>query len=134
MYPISSTSWAAPQVTDDGYQVAYSTDVDGNAIYTEGMTAEDKYAAALQAALGYFEAAGYTVRRRKSPTAAAPEGAKLNYQVNIGANGNGDHPSFLLLKNASEALATIGFTLNVNDIATASELYQSYQLGVAKCG
>ena len=30
-YPISSTSWAAPQVTDDGYQVAYSTDVDGNA-------------------------------------------------------------------------------------------------------
>ena len=56
----------------------------------------------------------------------------MNYQVNIGANGNGDHPSFLLLKNASEALATIGFTLNVNDIATASELYQSYQSGVAE--
>ena len=129
-YPISSTSWAAPQVTDDGYQVAYSTDVDGNAIYTEGMTAEDKYAAALQAALGYFEAAGYTVEDGK--LTAAPEGAKLNYQVNIGANGNGDHPSFLLLKNASEALATIGFTLNVNDIATASELYQSYQSGVAE--
>ena len=129
-YPISSTSWAAPQVTDDGYQVAYSTDVDGNSIYTEGMTAEDKYAAALQAALGYFEAAGYTVEDGK--LTAAPEGAKLNYQVNIGANGNGDHPSFLLLKNASEALATIGFTLNVNDIATASELYQSYQSGVAE--
>ena len=129
-YPISSTSWAAPQVTDDGYQVAYSTDVDGNAIYTEGMTAEDKYAAALQAALGYFEAAGYTVEDGK--LTAAPEGAKLNYQVNIGANGNGDHPSFLLLKNASEALATIGFTLNVNDIATASELYQTYQSGVAE--
>lgn len=129
-YPISSTSWVAPQVTDDGYQVAYSTDVDGNAIYTEGMTAEDKYAAALQAALGYFEAAGYTVEDGK--LTAAPEGAKLNYQVNIGANGNGDHPSFLLLKNASEALATIGFTLNVNDIATASELYQSYQSGVAE--
>ena len=129
-YPISSTSWAAPQVTDDGYQVAYSTDVDGNAIYTEGMTAEDKYAAALQAALGYFEAAGYTVEDGK--LTAAPEGAKLNYQVNIGANGNGDHPSFMLLKHASEALATIGFTLNVNDIATASELYQSYQSGVAE--
>ena len=129
-YPISSTSWVAPQVTDDGYQVAYSTDVDGNAIYTEGMTAEDKYAAALQAALGYLEAAGYTVEDGK--LTAAPEGAKLNYQVNIGANGNGDHPSFLLLKNASEALATIGFTLNVNDIATASELYQSYQSGVAE--
>ncbi len=60
-YPISNTSWAAPSVTDDGYQIAYSTDVDGNEIYTTDMKSEDKYAAALQAALGYFEAAGYTV-------------------------------------------------------------------------
>ena len=58
-YPISNTSWAAPQVTDDGYQIAYSTDVDGNVIYTADMSTEDKYAAALNAALGYFEAAGY---------------------------------------------------------------------------
>ena len=54
-YPISNTSWAAPSVTDDGYQIAYSTDVDGNEIYTSDMKSEDKYAAALQAALGYFE-------------------------------------------------------------------------------
>lgn len=129
-YPISSTSWAAPQVTDDGYTVAYSKDVDGNPIYTEGMTAEDKYAAAKQAALGFFEAAGYTVEDGK--LTAAPEGAKLEYQVNIGANGSGDHPSFLLLKNAADAFAEIGFTLNVNDITTASELYQTYQSGVAE--
>ena len=129
-YPISNTSWAAPQVTDDGYTVAYSADVEGNPIYTEDMTAEDKYAAALQAALGYFEAAGYTVEDGK--LTAAPEGAKLEYQINIGANGNGDHPSFLLLKNASDALATIGFTLTVNDITTAADLYQSYQSGVAE--
>ena len=25
-YPISNTSWAAPSVTDDGYQIAYSTE------------------------------------------------------------------------------------------------------------
>ncbi len=129
-YPISSTSWAAPQVTDDGYTVAYSVDVNGNPIYTEGMSAEEKYDAALQAALGYFEAAGYTVTDGK--LTAAPEGAKLEYQVNIGANGNGDHPSFLLLKNAADGFAKIGFTLNVNDIATASELYQTYQSGVAE--
>ncbi|MEN6636795.1 MAG: ABC transporter substrate-binding protein, partial [Clostridiaceae bacterium] len=30
-YPISNTSWAAPQATDEGYKVAFSTDVDGNA-------------------------------------------------------------------------------------------------------
>ncbi len=129
-YPISSTSWAAPQVTDDGYEVAYSKDVEGNPIYTDGMSVEEKYDAALQAALGFFEAAGYTVEDGK--LTAAPEGAKLEYQINIGANGAGDHPSFLLLKNAADALAKIGFTLNVNDITTASELYQTYQSGVAE--
>lgn len=44
----------------------------------------------------------------------------------------GDHPSFLLLKNAADAFAKIGFTLTVNDIAVASELYQTYQSGVAE--
>lgn len=128
-YPISNTSWAAPQVTDDGYQIAYSVDVEGNPIYTDGMSTEDRYAAALQAALGYLEAAGYTVEGGK--VTAAPEGAKLEYQVNIGAGGAGDHPSFLILKNASDALATIGITLTVNDLANASDLYASYQTGVA---
>ena len=129
-YPISNTSWAAPQVTDDGYQIAYSTDVNGNPIYTDGMSTEEKYEAAAQAALGFFEAAGYTVEDGK--LTAAPEGAKLGYQVNIGAGGSGDHPSFLLLKNAADAFAKIGFTLTVNDIAVASELYQTYQSGVAE--
>jgi len=124
-YPISSTSWAAPQVTDDGYQVAYSVDVNGQPIYTEGMKAEDKYAAALQAALGFFEAAGYTVEDGK--VTAAPEGASLSYQIDIGGSGTGNHPDFLLLKNASEALKTIGITLQVNDLANASDLFAAYQ-------
>ena len=46
-YPISSTSWAAPQATDDGYRVAYSVDVDGNPIYDSSMSEEQRYAAAL---------------------------------------------------------------------------------------
>ena len=129
-YPISNTSWAAPQVTDDGYTAAYSVDVDGNAIYTADMDAEAKYAAALQAALGYFEAAGYTVTDGK--LTAAPTGAKLEYTVNIGGNGQGDHPTFLILKNAADAFASIGFTLTVNDLANASDLYASYQTGVAE--
>ena len=129
-YPISNTSWAAPQVTDDGYTVAYSVDVDGNPIYTADMKADEKYAAALEAALGYFEAAGYTVTDGK--LTKAPAGAKLEYTVNIGANGSGDHPTFLVLKNASDAFAKIGFTLTVNDLANASDLYASYQTGVAE--
>lgn len=129
-YPMSNTSWAAPSVTDDGYQIAYSTDVDGNEIYTSDMKSEDKYTAALQAALGYFEAAGYTVENGQ--ITAAPAGAKMEYQVNIGASGNGDHPSFQTLTNAAAALKTIGFTLTVNDMANASDLFASYQSGAAE--
>ena len=129
-YPISNTSWAAPQVTDDGYQVAYSVDVEGNPIYTSDMKAEDKYEAAKKAALGYFEAAGYTVKDGK--VTAAPEGAKMEYTINIGADGVGDHPSFLILKNAADAFKEIGMTLTVNDLAQASDLFASYQSGVAE--
>ena len=129
-YPISNTSWAAPQVTDDGYKVAYSTDVEGNAIYTADMSTESKYEAALNAALGYFEAAGYTVEDGK--ITAAPEGAKMEYTVNIGGSGNGDHPTFQTLTNAAAALKTIGFTLTVNDMANASDLFASYQSGEAE--
>ena len=129
-YPVSNTSWAAPSVTDDGYQVAYSTGVDGEPLYTADMQGEAKYQAALQGALGYFEAAGYTVTDGK--LTAAPAGAKLEYQVNIGASGNGDHPSFQTLTNAAAALKTIGFTLTVNDMANASDLFASYQSGAAE--
>ncbi len=129
-YPISNTSWAAPQTTDDGYQIAYSVDVEGNPIYTAGMSAEDKYAAALQAALGYLEAAGYTVADGK--VTAAPEGAKMSYECVIGGNGQGDHPSFLLLKNAGDAMKTIGMDLTIMDYANSSDLYASYQNGVAE--
>ena len=129
-YPISNTSWAAPQVTDDGYQIAYSTDVEGNAIYTADMSTEDKYAAALNAALGYFEAAGYTVENGK--ITAAPEGAAMEYTVNIGGSGNGDHPTFQVLTNAAAALKTIGFNLIVNDMANASDLFASYKSGEAE--
>ena len=129
-YPISNTSWAAPQVTDDGYQIAYSTDVEGNAIYTADMSTEDKYAAALNAALGYFEAAGYTVENGQ--VTAAPEGAAMEYTVNIGGSGNGDHPTFQVLTNAAAALKTIGFNLIVNDMAQAADLFASYKSGEAE--
>ena len=129
-YPVSNTSWAAPSVTDDGYQVAYSTGVDGEPLYTADMQGEAKYQAALQGALGYFEAAGYTVTDGK--LTAAPAGAKLEYQINIGASGNGDHPSFQTLTNAAAALKTIGFNLIVTDMANASDLFASYQSGAAE--
>ena len=120
-YPISNTSWAAPSVTDDGYQIAYSTDVDGNEIYTSDMKSEDKYAAALQAALGYFEAAGYTVENGK--ITAAPEGAKMQYEVQIPADGTGNHPAFMMVTEAKKALAEIGMDIVVTDLSDATALW-----------
>lgn len=122
-YPISNTSWAAPQATDDGYKVAFSVDVEGNDIYTSEMTAEEKYEAAKTAALGYFEAAGYTVEDGK--VTAAPEGAKLEYEAWIPADGTGDHPSFMILTLAKEAFADIGITLTVKDLTNSSELWDA---------
>lgn len=126
-YPISNTSWAAPHATDDGYQVAFSVDADGNGIYTSDMSSDDRYAAAKAAALGFFEAAGYTVADGK--VTAAPEGAKLEYEALIPADGSGDHPAFMILTEAKNAFAELGINLIVNDLSNSSDLWTKIEAG-----
>lgn len=126
-YPISNTSWAAPQKSDADYEVAYAKDVDGNPIYTDGMSADEKYAAAIQASLGFFEAAGYTVADGK--VTAAPEGASLEYEVIIPAEGGSDHPAFGILTDAKAAFETIGITLNINNPSDSNVLWDSLDAG-----
>ena len=122
-YPISNTSWAAPRPADDGYKVAFSVDVDGNDIYTADMTAEQKYEAALNAALGWFEKAGYTVTDGK--LTAAPKGAKLEYTFWIPGDGIGDHPAFMIVDEARKALETIGMNLVIKDLSNSSDLWDN---------
>ena len=124
-YPISDTSWAAPRPSDDGYKVAFSTAVDGSDIYTSDMSTEDRYAAAQAAALAYFEAAGYTVVDGK--ITAAPEGASLEYEAWIPADGKGDHPSFMILAEAKDALAEIGMTLTIKDLTNSADLWTALE-------
>ena len=124
-YPISNTSWAAPQPADDGYKVAFSTDVTGADIYTSGMSADERYAAAKTAALGFLEAAGYTVADGK--VTAAPEGAKLEYELWIPGDGVGDHPSFMICTLAAEAFKEIGINLIVTDLTNSSELWTALE-------
>ncbi len=119
-YPISNTSWAAPQPTDAGYQIAYSKDVNGNAIYTSSMNDQQKYDAALQAAIGFFKAAGYTWDEASQKFTAAPAGAKMVYEALIPGQGGQDHPAYGIAVGASEALAKIGITLTVNDCNTTT--------------
>ena len=121
-YPISNTSWAAPQKSDADYAVAFSKVVEGNPIYTDGMSDDEKYAAALNAAVGFFKAAGYTFDESGKMT-AAPAGAKMSYELIIPASGTGDHPSMTLVTQASEALKTIGFELKVTDVADGNLLW-----------
>ena len=128
-YPISSTSWAAPQATDEGYRVAFSVDVDGNPIYTAEMTAEEKYEAAKQAAIGFFKAAGYTFDEAEGKFTAAPEGASLSYEAIIPGDGTGDHPSFAILTDAREALGSIGIELKINDPADSNVLWDALDAG-----
>jgi len=129
-YPISDTSWAAPRVTDEGYREAFSTDVEDAPIYTSGMTADERYAAAKDAALDYFRAAGYTVENGR--VIAAPAGASMTYEVLVGAGGTGDHPTFMALSMAADALKSIGFQLIVTDLSNFSELTSAVNSGTAE--
>ena len=134
-YPISNSSWAAPQQTDADYKVAFSTKLDGSDIYTSDMDADARYAAAKEAALEYFQAAGYTVEGGKVTAAPAglttvdkgvePDG--LTYTVTVPGGGVGDHPVFMALDLASDAFAEIGINFIVNDLSDSSQLWDSIE-------
>lgn len=131
-YPISNTSWAAPQKTDADYKVAFSTDVDGNDIYTSDMTMEQKEAAAQAAIIGFLKAAGYTFDDATGKFTAAPEGALMEYEVIIGGGGTGDHPSFGILTDAKALLEKVGITLTINDVSDFSVLLEKVKSASAQ--
>lgn len=128
-YPISNTSWAAPQATDEGYCQAYSLDVDGNDIYASAQSAEEREEAVLQAAIGYLKAAGFTFDEASGKFTKAPEGARLNYEIIIPANGAGDHPAFSIGTDAKEALESIGIGLDINDPSDSNILWDRLDAG-----
>ena len=117
-YPISNTSWAAPQPADEGYRAAYSVDADGNDIFDSSMNDEQKYDAALKAAVTFFEKAGYTFDA-DGKVASAPAGAPESFEILIPGNGKQDHPTYGVATAASKALETIGIKLTVNDVGSS---------------
>jgi peptide/nickel transport system substrate-binding protein len=131
-YPISNTSWAAPQKTDADYKIAFSTDIDGKDIYTADMTMEQKEAAATAAIVGYLKAAGYTYDEASGTFTAAPDGALMEYEVIIGGGGTGDHPSFGILTDAKALLAKVGLTLTISDVSDFSVLLEKVKSEAAQ--
>lgn len=126
-YPISNTSWAAPQKSDQGYKEAFSRDINDSPIYESGDTYEQKQQKAAAAALGYLEAAGFTVSNGK--VTAAPEGAKLSYEIIIPADGSGDHPAFGILTDARKIFEGIGISLEINDPTDSNVLWDRLDAG-----
>ncbi|MBP3217834.1 MAG: ABC transporter substrate-binding protein [Lachnospiraceae bacterium] len=114
-YPISNTSWAAPKPADEGYQQAYSVDVDGNPIYDSSMSEEQRYEAAKEAAIGYFKAAGFTYDEAAGKFTDVTD----TYEVMIPGQGQQDHPAYGVAVAASEVLESLGIKLQVNDVGTS---------------
>lgn len=126
-YSVIPSSWASPQPTDAGYSTAFSVDVNGNPIYSTGMTPEQRYQAARQAALGFFQAAGYTISNGR--VTSAPTGAKIAYEFIIPGGGTGDHPAFDSLVAARDSLEMIGMGLTITDPADANVLWDRLDAG-----
>ena len=96
------------------------------------MTSEERYAAAEQAALGFFEAAGFTVEDGK--VTAAPDTAKLSYELIVPGGGTGDHPAFAIITGAQESLAKIGIELKITILLTPTSFGMLWIPANRKCG
>lgn len=110
-YPVSNLCWLVPGRDDPAYEEAYARDVNGQAIYTEDMTQEERLEAAGQAALGYFAAAGYTVE--SGVLTAPPEGASLTYEARVWLDQ--EDPLLACFQIASEQLAKLGMDLVITN-------------------
>ncbi len=108
-YPVSALCWLVPGKEDSAYQTAYAQDVSGNSIYTTDMTDEAYWEAARNAALGFFEAAGYTIQDGR--LTAAPEGASLEYEAQLWCDEH--DPILRTIQNAAEQLEQLGMHLSI---------------------
>ena len=108
-YPVSALCWLVPGKEDSAYQTAYAQDVSGNSIYTTDMTDEAYWEAARNAALGFFEAAGYTIQDGR--LTAAPEGASLEYEAQLWCDEH--DPILRTIQTAAEQLEQIGMHLSI---------------------
>lgn len=111
-YPVSGNVWTVPHSGDAGYTSVFDKDIEGNTIYTPEMTMEQRCAAAAQAALQYFEAAGYDISG--GMCVAPPAGAALEYEIQVDASEEGS-PLVLLLLRARDALSSLGINLIITN-------------------
>ncbi|MEG1710867.1 MAG: ABC transporter substrate-binding protein, partial [Clostridia bacterium] len=136
-YPISNTSWAAPQKSDGKYVVAFSKDIKNNDIYTGDADISNaaQRVALKKACLEYFQAAGIEFKDLGNGNyeviscggdkglEAKLMGDKPGYEIIVPGDGTGDHPSYTVAKLASDLLKEIGITLTINDPTNSNVLW-----------
>lgn len=115
-YPVALGAWLGEE-----YEKPYSLNADGEPVYIDGMTEKERFTAAKTACLGYFEAAGYTIR--DNLIISAPEGGTTEFQAIIAADGKGNHPCYYALYEGASLLSEIGITLNITDTADAAQMW-----------
>ncbi|MBP5749895.1 MAG: ABC transporter substrate-binding protein, partial [Firmicutes bacterium] len=128
-YPISYTFYAAPHKNDPDYHAAYSLNQVGGEIFTPGMTAEDRAAAALDAAKGYLRRAGY-VFDEATGQATSPEGAPQRFEILI-CDDPSDPAStlFYVLDRVKSVMHSLGLVLDIRTVKTEIDLLVALNLG-----
>lgn len=117
-YPIAKESWIAPLQGEDDYRIAYSTDLDNVSLYTSEDASDTKLEKAKEAALQYFEKAGYTVIDEK--VTAAPKNAKCEFEIAF--SGGENNSLYCVVQQAMQVLDSIGITLKVRTFEKQAEL------------
>ena len=135
-YPVTPAELEnAPEtgVTDEAgneeteyYSVPFSTDADGEPIYTKKMSDSERYEALKTACAGFLAAAGYEYDENGQLT--PPEGGKTEFEAIVGGGGNGAHPAYGALRDAAE----LGITLNIADTGDIGYLWDKLGSGTAE--
>jgi len=108
-YPVSSVSWLSVNKDEAGYSEAYNQDINGDIIYNEDTSDEEKYENIKEAVLSYLEAAGYTITGRRVDK--APGGAKKSYSIIV--DGGKETPLYQLASDARDLFNDIGIKLDI---------------------
>lgn len=104
-----SVSWIPASEEEKEYFEAYNTDINGDNIYNEKDSEDEKYESVKEAVLLYLEAAGYTVNDKT--VSNAPKGAKMSYSI-IVADGK-DSPLYEVISETVKLFSDIGINLQV---------------------
>ncbi len=116
-YPAAADSWISPSLNDAGYEKAFSRNVDGTPL-SENPGQEENSQIAAEAALCYFQKAGYTVDEGK--ITKAPKGAFKEFSILV--PGGKDNTLYPVVEKAGQILEMIGIRLKIVKVRGGDEL------------